>query len=185
MWVQILDYILSKALSWSAQGGRVIAIEAAPSHVRTLSKNIELNGMSNVSLIAAAVGDATGQAKLTLPSGVNLGMFTLGPANGHEVYDVTVRRIDDLLEESGIHSVDLIKMDIEGSEYHALRGAAKTLTKHRPVVIIELNEGALRQCGSSSDDVIQLLGTFGYRGWLIGRSASWKTNRYDRINWLR
>ena len=87
------------------------------------------------------------------------------------MYDVTVRRIDDLLEESGIHSVDLIKMDIEGSEYHALRGAAKTLTKHRPVVIIELNEGALRQCGSSSDDVIQLLGTFGYRGWLIGRSA--------------
>ena len=62
--------------------GRVIAIEAAPSHVRTLSKNIELNEMSNVSLIAAAVGDATSQAKLTLPSGVNLGMFTLAQLTG-------------------------------------------------------------------------------------------------------
>lgn len=151
--------------------GQVISIEAAPPHAQALQKNIQLNRMNNVSVIEAAVGDSVGEATLTLPSGDNLGMFTVGPVSGDKVFRVVLRPIDDLLKERGINSVDLIKMDIEGSEYRALRGAARTLGRCRPVLIIELNESALCRCGSSTAEVKELLRYWGYRGWLIARNT--------------
>jgi len=151
--------------------GRVISIEAAPSHLQSLRQNIELNGLKNVSVIGSAVGEAAGRATLTLPRGDNLGMFTLGKADGDETYMVTVDTIDDLLNKQNIQSLDLVKMDIEGSEFKALLGAVRTLEKFRPSLLIELNEVALRRCGSSTHEVKKMLGEIGYRGWRLKRNS--------------
>jgi FkbM family methyltransferase len=163
-------YTLESAVAVGSQG-RVISIEAAPSHLESLNRNIELNGMKNVSVIGTAVGDAVGQAMLTLPRGDNLGMFTLGDVEGEETYLVAIDTMDHLLEHQNIHSIDLIKMDIEGSEFKALRGAARIFEKFRPSLLIELNEMALRRCGSSTQAVKGLLNDMGYRGWRIGRES--------------
>jgi FkbM family methyltransferase len=46
--------------------------------------------------------------------------------------------IDDL----GLRSLGLLKLDIEGSEWFALRGASKTILRHRPVLVVEIeNKG--------------------------------------------
>ena len=152
--------------------GRVISIEAAPSHIAALKENIKLNGINNVSLIESAVGDSTGFVTLTRPRGGNLGSFTAGSVEGDEVYSVPLGLIDDLLKGQEISSIDLIKMDIEGSEYRALLGAAQTLTKYKPTLLIELNELALLGCRSSTREVKDLLRENGYRGWRIGRGAA-------------
>lgn len=149
--------------------GRVISIEAAPRNAQALRRNIELNGMENIVVLETAVGEITSSATLALSAGGNLGMFTLGAASGEKEYRVAVRRLDDLLAEKRVDKVDLIKMDIEGSEYHALLGAVGTLSRHRPTLVIELNEGALRGCRSSANEVKKLLRECGYRGWSIGR----------------
>jgi FkbM family methyltransferase len=149
--------------------GRVIAIEAAPPHAEALRKSLELNAMRNVVLVEAAVGDRTGEALLALPNSGNLGMFTLGPVSSNEAYTVPLTTLDDILSRQPLSSIDLIKIDIEGSEHAALRGAAGTLRTHKPAVLIELNESALRRCGASSQQVKTLLREAGYRGWLIGR----------------
>jgi FkbM family methyltransferase len=163
-------YTLESAVAVGSLG-RVISIEAAPSHLHSLRQNLELNNMKNVSIVGSAVGDASGHAMLTLPRGNNLGMFTLGEVEGEEAYRVIISTIDDLLEKQNVQSVDLIKMDIEGSEFKALHGAAKTFQRFRPSLLIELNELALRRCGSSSQAVKGLLTEMGYRGWRIGRDA--------------
>ena len=62
-------------------------------------------------------------------------------------------------------------MDIEGSEYRALRGAMTTLQRCRPAILIELNEKALRRCQSSADEVKELLKKLDYQGWVIGRKV--------------
>jgi FkbM family methyltransferase len=53
---------------------------------------------------------------------------------------VSVRRIDDLIPENA--PIRLIKMDIEGGEYHALLGAKKTLLRCKPFIIFEYGLGA-------------------------------------------
>lgn len=144
--------------------GSVIAIEAAPHHARSVEQSAALNGMSNIEVFDVAVGDQNGEALLTLPGGANFGMFTLGNVDGSETYKVSVRRIDDIVGE---RRIDFIKMDIEGSEYKALLGASQTLERDKPPVLIELNEAALRSCGSSAREVKDLLAQHGYSGSML------------------
>jgi len=149
--------------------GRVVAIEAASSHVDALRQNIELNSLENVSVFETAVGAAAGHATLKRMSGDNLGMFSLGQMDGVDEQVVSVRTIDDVILEAKVSSLDLIKMDIEGSEYGALVGAEKTVRSYLPAILIELNDIALHSCGSSSDELVKLLHGWGYLGWEIGR----------------
>lgn len=144
--------------------GRVIAIEAAPCHAATIRQSAKLNGARNVTVVNTAVGDEPGEAALTLPAGGNMGMFTLGNVAGPKSYKVQIRTIDDIISDLHVDSVDFVKMDIEGSEFRALNGARKTLEKHRPPILIELNETALRACGSSCRQVKGLLTDLGYTG---------------------
>ncbi len=163
-------YTLESSLLVGASG-RVISIEAAPPHLKALQENIQRNGLRNVAIIKNAVGDRVGEATLALPQGDNLGMFTLGPVASEEMYRVEVQRIDDVLEQQGVQCVDLIKMDIEGSEFRALIGAATTLARFKPALLLELNEPALQRCGSSTRAVKELLSKAGYFGWIIGRTV--------------
>jgi FkbM family methyltransferase len=171
-------YTVESALAVGTRG-RVISIEAAADHLIALRKNIELNGMRNISVINSAVGDSVGHATLTLPNGDNLGMFTLAKVDGEQKYSVSVDTIDNLLAKEQIRSLDLVKMDIEGSEHKALLGATETFSRFRPALIVELNESALIRCGSSAAQVTRLLSSMNYHGWRIGRG------RPERITDLR
>ena len=91
-------YTLEGAVA-AGRTGRVISIEAAPPNAGMLKRSIELNQVSNVELIEIAVGDTNESATLSLASGANLGMFTLGATTNPMSHRVQVRRIDDLLEE--------------------------------------------------------------------------------------
>lgn len=152
--------------------GRVVAIEAAPRHVAAIGSSISANNLSNVTVFDVAAGAVDGTARLTLPRNSNLGMFTLGNVVGDDFFDVDVRRIDDLLAKAGVSSLGLIKIDIEGSETNALRGAVQTLARFRPAILIELNESALVSCGSSARELKDFLATQGYRGWRIARDGT-------------
>ncbi len=56
-----------------------------------------------------------------------------GPGDGEgTVIDVPLTTIDNLVKELNLPTVDVIKMDIEGAEQNALRGAQQTLQQYRP-----------------------------------------------------
>lgn len=57
---------------------------------------------------------------------------------------------------------NFIKLDVEGCEYEALVGAAETITRHKPVMWIEVNEGALNRRGETPEELTSLLRDFGY-----------------------
>ena len=50
--------------------------------------------------------------------------------------ECTILSIDQLVADKGIEHVDFIKMDIEGSELDALKGAEKTIRRFRPKLAI-------------------------------------------------
>ena len=65
--------------------------------------------------------------------------------------------IDDTVESLGLDRVDVIKIDIEGYEEHAVLGAARTLERDRPTVFIELNPPLLAACGTDPETLLKLL----------------------------
>jgi FkbM family methyltransferase len=131
----------------------VMSIEPVPSSLDLQRRIIELNGLSDrVSFVGAAAGAVSGRGKMEsfAPAGHrNCGMMRL--ADGDEVDIVT---LDGLI--GGFPRVDLIKIDVEFSEIEVLRGATRTLMKHRPVLFVEIVDENL-------DEAAELLKQMGYK----------------------
>ena len=82
------------------------------------------------------------------------------------------RSLDDLLDESGLDKVDLIKIDIEGGEALALAGMSAGLRRGRyRRLLLELHPVQLAEHGTSPGAIIEGLLEMGYRGWVVAHAA--------------
>ena len=146
--------------------GKVVAIEPSRREAGIIREHIEGNGLGNVTLLAVAVTDREGEAELLVASLAKSGHNTLGAFGFDTALDHRERvrsvRLDDVVREQSLTRVDVIKMDIEGAEELALRGAERTLRDHRPLLLMELSHRSLQHQQSSAERLLELLGEFGY-----------------------
>ena len=126
----------SKCVAWH---GRVVAIEASPRERLRLQKHLRLNRSSNVKLIPCAVGEDSSLAELYVVERFNDVCHSLRRPETPEpvrTQRVRVRRLDDVLSELGISTVDFLKLDAEGAELSVLYGAMKLLSRDsRPAML--------------------------------------------------
>lgn len=111
-------------------GGKVYAFE--PSVPNVLEHNRVLNSGSNVEVISVAVSDRIGTSKMSMgPSGMDSTIVKNldWHSRAKEIPTVT---LDHFIEEKKISRVDYIKMDIEGAEESAIRGAIRLIRRDRP-----------------------------------------------------
>jgi FkbM family methyltransferase len=144
------------------QTGRVISFEPASRSSETLKRNIELNGLRNVTLVRAALSDHEGRAKLYLhddSSRNSLGALAELP---HGCEEVQVLTLDDLMVEPNLGRLKAIKMDVEGAEEMVLRGGEELLAQFRPAVIFEINPGAAMRLDLSPTGAWDILARLGY-----------------------
>lgn len=135
-------------------GVRTLAFEPNPVTFRHLEANVSGNGLSQLcSLRNAAVGAQTSKARAEPASARNSGMATveLDPEGAVEVVS-----LDDALADEP--RVDLIKIDVEGWELDVLRGGARILARHRPLLYVEI-------MAEKFDAVRGYLDAAGYRCW--------------------
>jgi hypothetical protein len=72
------------------------------------------------------------------------------------------RTLDDIIRDTGVSRVDVVKIDVEGAEMLVLKGAVNTLARYHPMVIVELLDAQLRAMGSSEAEVRAFLQAHGY-----------------------
>lgn len=113
---------------------KVIAVEPNPPSAARLRENLAVNGIVNVDVREVAAWDARVSLALEPPRG---GCQRDGSTRVRELIGGPVRGIplDDFLVAEP--RVDLVKLDVEGADLHALRGMAGTLARLRPPVFIE------------------------------------------------
>ena len=119
--------------------GHVIAIEPDPVNVYCLRENFAAEITSGqVTVIEAGVWDSKTNLTLSQPEGHSGSKsFVLKSEEDKEgVEGVPVLPLDDIVEQLNLSQVDFVKMDIEGSERHALRGAKRTLEQFKPRLAI-------------------------------------------------
>ena len=124
--------------------GRVLAFEPNPRVLERLRRTVGEPGGENVEVFPFALGSQEGELELWVP-GDNLGMGSLvhnhGRTASEGVARVSVRVLDDVLAGSGVVSIRLVKIDVEGFEAHVLRGAERCLREVRPhVILFEMND---------------------------------------------
>jgi len=157
---------------WVGEHGRVLAVEPEVENRRFLRLNLESNGCGNVTVCECAVSDAAGIAAFSIDEatgatgrlGSDLTASERAVGTGKlQVVETPVETIDSLCETHHIEPA-LIKIDIEGDEVLALRGATRLLRSSRPVVIAEVS-------GSGGRQAIDLLAQEGYRLWDLESQA--------------
>ncbi|HPS01943.1 MAG TPA: FkbM family methyltransferase [Candidatus Sumerlaeota bacterium] len=118
--------------------GRVFSFEILPDNQEIFQRNMALNPelSSRVRFHGAALWNVSDQ---TLAVEVNgPGSSVMEKFHGESTRNVKTVAIDDLVAREGIEHLDFIKMDIEGAELNALKGARMTLERFRPKLAISV-----------------------------------------------
>ncbi|HOI60829.1 Methyltransferase FkbM domain protein [anaerobic digester metagenome] len=119
--------------------GRVISFEPEPENMRMLVVHTTINKCTNVTPVRKALSDMPGIVRF---DGTAHTMCKFSDDGNIEVECTT---LDAFIQDSGI-SPDILKMDVEGAEVRALRGADACLSEIRPEIILSVHDGLLDKC---------------------------------------
>src|SRR5437016_3867579 len=144
---QILQRAVT-AVPWRMRGA--IKHIPLPANCQRIRRLIELNPSLPIELVAAAVADRAGSTEFHVMGQESMGKLVESPfqreKSGRQI-SVEVVMLDEMLAQGRIAPPSLLKLDVEGGELLVLRGAAKLLRDHRPILFIELHSPELaRDC---------------------------------------
>jgi FkbM family methyltransferase len=164
-----MGYISLLASKAVGAEGHVCALEPCSRDFARLLDNINLNDLDKIiSASRLAVSDKSGVEELLIAAEERSSLNTLGseiPVKGVEAIGtekVHVITIDEFVEKEKIQKVDVLKLDIEGSELKALEGARNTIAQRRPAIILGHNRSALTACNSDHSELQKILAEIGY-----------------------
>lgn len=154
--------------------GHVFAFEPMGAMYQRLKRNIALNRFTNIDAIQIGLWSEQAERQIYVNDGkfddgsVHEGLGTLFPTASRDVavQQVPLTTLDAFLTDRGVARIDVLKIDVEGSELHVLRGAERSLRKFRPAILIEANRSNMTAGGSSIEELLGFLATW-YRFELI------------------
>jgi FkbM family methyltransferase len=147
----------------SAAARAVIAYEPSPRNFRLLNMNLSLNDIGGVITRNNALGERPCSIQFTENS-INTGNSRVAPAAGE--IQVAMETLDRTIPGDW-DSIDLIVMDIEGTEVAAMRGAQATLAKTRNFYV-EFAPEQLREQGSNAAEFIETAERYFKSAYLFG-----------------
>ncbi len=148
--------------------GRVIAFEPDPVAASFIRKNLELNGLSNVTVEQKAVSNAPGSIRLFL-SEENKGDHRIYQPEGEErpFVDVEAVALDDYF--AGGSTPDVVKIDTQGAELAIFRGMAGTVKRADDFVItVEYSPHHLAGFGGTGEQLLDVIDAFGLAMYDLG-----------------
>jgi FkbM family methyltransferase len=113
--------------------GHVYAFDPVETHLEVCRLNFSRQGYENVTLLPYGVGDRSVDAPA-----IRTNEYLPGYRASSSDTPVPLRRIDDLVNDGHIPRIDFLKMDVEGSEMAALRGAEASIRRFRPKLAISI-----------------------------------------------
>lgn len=121
--------------------GRVVAFEMMPDTAAVLRRHVELNGLANVTIVERALADVADETVEAHVEEGKFGQASISAGKPGRLISVRTTTLDEVLGETG--EIAVLKMDIEGAEAPALRGADKTLERIGHVVFESWGENTV------------------------------------------
>jgi FkbM family methyltransferase len=152
--------------------GHVYAFEPDPANYAYLVRNIQANACGNVVAINKAASNRNGKAILVLEKDADHHWLSSSPCVGSGAFiEVPTLSLDAFFVGEGWPSVDLVKIDIEGSEEAALEGMRELSSRNPNMrLIMELNWPAMHRAGVGRGEMVAALTELGFsRGHIIER----------------
>ena len=142
----------------------VHAYEPDPTNFDNLVMNVNLNDLRRkVSMYECAISNSNGIARL-YKCDFNDGMHRIYESKWWDfkpILNISERRIDDTVFTTG-ETIHFVKLDIEGSEYGALKGMEQMLKRDHPTIMMEFHPPSTEEAGDKPEDSYNFLMEIGY-----------------------
>lgn len=157
----------------TGKSGKVIAFEPVSASFEALEETVRIRArFDNIQLSRSAIGNpasAMENAVVNVPGG-DFGQASLRiqQAGSWEQqrdiaeYPVSIVRLDAEEAVQALNRIDFVKVDVEGGELDALRGAERTLTRYQPLLYCEVYEKWTKSFGYAPGDLVAFVRSLGY-----------------------
>jgi len=155
--------------------GRVLAFEPVPENLVLLEETIRRRSrFFNACVFGCAVGNPPAGAKeavirapATDSTQASLAVHNSGSweaSSQLREYTVQLTSLDANESVQALPRIDFVKIDVEGGELDVLKGGARTLARHHPLIYCEMFEHWMQSFGYTPSDVFDFARTLGYSG---------------------
>lgn len=148
--------ILDKISAGSS--AQIFAFEPNAKTYELLIENLRINDASSVIGIQKGLSDVN-ETKIMYLNNKNIGQHSLLPLAGqNRTEEIETVTLNDYFKQKNLNPEKLkfIKMDIEGFELMALRGAT-TLLKTCPLIMLEYSPHLMAECNFRPQDLLDLM----------------------------
>jgi FkbM family methyltransferase len=158
-------------LFFASRAKAVVSFEPNTQNHARLMENLMLNGIKNVEVRKIGVGsrhETRGMvASPLMPGGASVDGRTLEEFSRARVRtvveEISIVTLDQEIPQANLPSPDFIKIDIEGWEIEALRGARDTLELHKPTLFLEMHGETIREKRRKVNEIVSFLWEINYR----------------------
>jgi FkbM family methyltransferase len=157
--------------------GHVVAVEPVARAFGMLQESLRRSHAENVRAVNVAAWDEP--AVLKMFTGANLTMSSLmsdwaAGFDDCECCDVPAARLSDILTPEEIRSSRVVKIDVEGAEWHVIQGMAELLENGRDdlEIMVEVTPKLLAAEHHTAEELLGLFARHGYRPYLLENSYS-------------
>ncbi|CAM3598426.1 FkbM family methyltransferase [Brevibacillus invocatus] len=176
---------ISLAFSHLAKKGKVYAFEPSNVNYGYLVQTIADNSIRNIEPLKLGVFDRNGT--ISFREVAHGGGWSFIDTKQTDSTDsssqITCVRLDDWVITSALERIDIIKVDVEGSEMEVLQGGAETFRRFDPDLVIEFNlDSMVNNFGKNPLDLFTLLQSMYANMYLIRRDDQVvKVTDYDSL----
>jgi FkbM family methyltransferase len=159
-----VGYVATLAARLTGPRGVVVTAEPDPSACECAKKNLSLldTRAAPVHLLEAGLSNESATKSLHQSHVLGHSSFA-APHHADGTTSVRVSRGDEWLTGLGIDALDVIVLDVEGWECHALQGLSAVIERSANLkALIEVSEWALRDAGRSVAELFQWLDRAGF-----------------------
>jgi FkbM family methyltransferase len=176
------------AMHLTGADGTVVAIEPHTESRRFLALTIQANAATRTSVhvfdYAASDREGTAELYVNPHNKADNRLYRSEPTPQTQSAPVRLRPIDTILDGLGLNAIDILKIDVQGSEFSAITGAAKTIRNSPGMMLLsEFWPDGLRQAGCAPERYLGLLRALGLTLFELkrGRLTPLSSDRTSRL----
>lgn len=154
------------SMAMSRLAKRVYSFEPESHNFRLLQRNLERNGIRNVTALRSAAGDREGSCRLAVhPSNYGDHRIAVGDSTVR-TQETPMTTLDTALRDMPAGAIKLIKIDVQGFECNVIRGMRETLRRNPDTfLILEVFPEGLAGAGASASELVATVRDLGWNGW--------------------
>ncbi len=158
-------------LFFASRAKEVICFEPLTRNRKRLMENLTLNGIKSVKVREVGVGSRRETCRIVgnplMPGGSSVDEKTveelLRAGTKTVVEEISIVPLDEEIAQISLPPPDFIKIDIEGLELEALKGARNTLELHKPTLFLEMHGETMREKKRKVAEIVAFLWELDYR----------------------